>query len=122
MRMDDTSAKTVGSWIADARDQLHGWRQEDLAAASRLSKSGLSNIERGKQGIKGWNPSTLSAIEDALRVPRGTLRRVAAGETVDPADVVLGHGDGQVLDEVRRLAAVVESLAERVDKLETRQQ
>lgn len=120
MRLTDQEAEAVGHWIADARKRLHGWRQEDLAAASRLSKSNLSNIETGKQGTKGWNVSTIQAIEDALQVAPGTLRRVAAGEKLAPEDVRETAADGRLLGQISQLVDQVEALRRRVESLETR--
>ena len=43
---------------------LIGWRQADLAEASRVSEISIKNIESGKTDARG---STLSKIEDALK-------------------------------------------------------
>lgn len=118
MRLDDDDARAVGRWIANARMELHGWRQNDLASDVRISVTTLSSIEQGKQGKRGWNPATMAGIEKSLQVPEGTLRRVASGEDVDPHQVVQKNANGQALDQVSRLAGLVESLTDRVEALE----
>ena len=62
----------------------------------------------------------VQAIEDALQVESGTLRRVAAGENVDPEDVRETTANGQVLTQLTRLADQVQALRRRIEKLESR--
>lgn len=115
--MTDQEARRAGRWIADARKLLHDWRQEDLATASGLSKSNLSNIETGKQGPEGWRRSTIASIEDALQVDRGTILRVAKGEDINPRTIEKTPELGQILEQISRLAATVSRLDERVRAL-----
>lgn len=111
--MDDEGAKAAGRWIAKARKVVHGWRQEELAVATGLSRTSISQIEQGKRGPNGWNQSTVNAIEDALGVPRGTIRRVASGEDLHPLDL-------QGVSDIDELTAVVRKLAAQVDQLDRR--
>lgn len=102
--------EAAGQWIAHARQVVHGWRQEELAAATGLSRTTISQVEGART-----NPSqsTINAIEDALGVPRGTVRRVADGEDLHPLDL-------QDVSDIDRLVDTVRRLSDQVDRLDRR--
>lgn len=93
--MDDQGAKKAGAWIRASRE-ARGMRQIDLVASSGISQSQLSLMENGKHGPSGWTLQIMNKVEDALEVPRGTLRRVANGE---PIQTEPGYPD-EVTDEL----------------------
>lgn len=54
-----------------ARDKRR-WTQEQLAAKSGIVQSQISRIERGE--VEDPQNSTVEALEEALRLKRGTLK------------------------------------------------
>lgn len=107
MQWTEQQAEAVGEWIVEARKRLHGWTREELALAAGKSPNGVGRLETATQGPQGPYVKTVSAIEDALQVPRGTLQRVADGEDIDPMMVTMSETNGQVLDQVNRLVGLV---------------
>lgn len=110
--LDDATAKRVGAWIAQAREE------RELTQAMLVNKTGgsvsrLSDIENGRCGPRGWNFQTIRNLERALSVPFGTLQRVADGEddlTLDQLDVDPGG----------ELAVIQQMLLDLAEKLERR--
>lgn len=119
MRWGEDDAKRVGRWVVQARKR-RTWTQEDLAHEAGLSKNTVGTVETANQGPEGFHARTLSGIEKALAVPRGTLQRIADGEDISLQDVEKTEADREVLTELSRLVELVDGLERRIRRLETR--
>ena len=61
--------RALGKRIREARDRV-GVKQEQLAQAVRLSRTSITNIERGRQGVQAF---LLARIAEVLGTPAGDL-------------------------------------------------
>ena len=79
--MDTKGWEAVADTIRTRRTALH-LTQEQLAVAAGISAATLGKLESARQD--GYQPSTLTAVEDALGLPRNHLRAVYRGTASPP--------------------------------------
>jgi len=78
-----------------------GWRQEDLAARAKVSRSAISRIERGHFGRTSLN--TLRSVARALDATIDLVVRWQGADT----DRVLNAGHARLHEEIARLLASI---------------